>query len=127
MEGDSTGLDLALLDIDLVTAEDDRNVLTDSLQVSVPVWNVLVGNSRGNIEHDDTALALDVIAITQSTKLLLTGRIPDVEANSTKVCIEGEWVYLYTKRGNVLLLEFYDALFKRGFTAITISNSPPVM
>jgi hypothetical protein len=39
------------LDVDLVSAEDDRDVLTDSLEVSVPVGDVLVGDSRCDVEH----------------------------------------------------------------------------
>lgn len=34
MEGDRLGLDLALLDVDLVTAEDDGDVLTDTDEVT---------------------------------------------------------------------------------------------
>src|SRR5690348_16119550 len=34
VEGDSTGLDLALLDVDLVTAEDDGDVLANTLEVT---------------------------------------------------------------------------------------------
>ena len=34
MEGDGLGLDLALLDIDLVTAEDDRDVLADTGEIT---------------------------------------------------------------------------------------------
>lgn len=34
MEGDRLGLDLALLDVDLVTAEDDGDVLTDTDEVA---------------------------------------------------------------------------------------------
>ena len=56
MEGDTRSLDLSLLDIDLVTAQHNGDVFTDSLQVSVPVGDVLVGDSRRNIEHDDTTL-----------------------------------------------------------------------
>lgn len=51
----------------------------------MPVGNVLVGNAGGNIEHDDTALAVDVITITETAKLLLTGGIPDIELNLTEV------------------------------------------
>jgi hypothetical protein len=56
VEGDTGSLDLSLLDIDLVTAQHDRDVLTDSFQISVPVGDVLVGDSRCNVEHDDTTL-----------------------------------------------------------------------
>ena len=46
------------LDIDLVTAENDGDRLADSLEVSVPVGNVLVGDFGSDIEHDDTTLSL---------------------------------------------------------------------
>lgn len=45
----------------------------------MPVGDVLVGDTGGDIEHDDTALAVDVVAIAQTTKLLLTSGVPDVE------------------------------------------------
>lgn len=51
----------------------------------MPVGDVLVGDTRGDIEHDDTALAVDVVAITETTELLLTSRVPDVEGDLTKV------------------------------------------
>jgi hypothetical protein len=51
----------------------------------VPVGNVLVGDAGGNIEHDDTGLAVDVVAITETTELLLTGGIPDIELDVTQV------------------------------------------
>lgn len=54
----------------------------------MPVGNVLVGNTGSDIEHDDTALAVNVVAITQTTELLLTSGIPDIELNLTVIlCI----------------------------------------
>lgn len=53
--------------------------------LTVPVRNVLVGDTGGNIEHDDTALAVDVVTITETTELLLTGGIPDIEGDLTHV------------------------------------------
>ena len=55
--------------------------------LTVPVGNVLVGNPRGHIEHDDAALAVDIVTISQSSELLLAGSIPDVEYNRTKVLV----------------------------------------
>ena len=55
----------------------------------MPVGHVLVGDSGGDIEHDDTALALDVVAIAKTTELLLAGGVPDVEADRTEVGREG--------------------------------------
>ena len=51
----------------------------------MPVGNVLVGNSRSDVEHDDTALTVDVVSISQPTKLLLTSGIPNIELEFTKV------------------------------------------
>ena len=53
----------------------------------MPVGNVLVRDARGDIEHDDTALAVDVVTITETTKLLLAGGIPDVELDLAKVLV----------------------------------------
>lgn len=51
----------------------------------MPVGNVLVGDTGGNIEHDDTGLAVDVVTITETTELLLTGGIPDIKLNGSQV------------------------------------------
>lgn len=51
------------------------------LSRTVPVGDVLVGDTGGDIKHDDTALAVDVVTVTKTSKLLLTGGIPDIEAD----------------------------------------------
>ena len=51
----------------------------------MPVGYVLVGDTRSNIKHNNTALALDVIPVSETTKFLLTSGIPDVEADCAKV------------------------------------------
>jgi hypothetical protein len=51
----------------------------------MPVGNVLVGDSRCDIEHDNTALPIDIISITEATKLLLTSSIPDIELDLAQV------------------------------------------
>lgn len=105
MEGDSLGLDLSLLDIDLVTGQDDGNVLADTGQVTVPVGYVLVGDTGCDVEHDDTTLAVDVVPIAETTELLLSGSVPDVELNGAQVCAEAERVDFDTESCDVLLLE----------------------
>jgi hypothetical protein len=57
----------------------------------VPVGDVLVGDARCHVEHDDAALAVDVVAITKTTELLLTGRVPDVELDRSEVLISVNW------------------------------------
>ena len=127
VESDGLGLDLALLDVDLVAGQDNGNVLANADQVTVPVGDVLVGDARGDVEHNDTALAVDVVAVTETTELLLSSGVPDIELNLTKVLrvllvtgrvragrfVEGgnaygreaERVDLDTESGDVLLLE----------------------
>ena len=87
------------LHVDLVTAEDDRDVLANALEVTVPVGDVLVRDAGGDVEHDDTALALDVVAVTETTKLLLTRGIPNVEADRAEVGGERERVHFHTEGG----------------------------
>lgn len=65
----------------------------------MPVGDVLVGDTGGNVEHDDTALALDIVAVAKTTKFLLTGGIPDIEANSAEVGGKRERVDLDTESG----------------------------
>lgn len=55
------------------------------LQRTVPVGDVLVGDTGGDIEHDDTALAIDVVTIAETTELLLTGGIPHIELDLAEV------------------------------------------
>jgi hypothetical protein len=85
VEGDSLGLDFALLDVDLVAGEDDRDVLADAHQVAVPVGHVLVGDARGDVEHDDAALPVDVVTVAQPAELLLSCRVPNVELDRAEV------------------------------------------
>ena len=65
----------------------------------MPVGHVLVGNAGRHVEHDDTTLALDVVSITETTKFLLSGSIPHVEADVAKVGGELEGVDLNTEGG----------------------------
>ena len=55
------------------------HLISSRLRRTVPVGNVLVGNSRCDVKHDDTALSVDVIPISETTELLLTCGIPDIE------------------------------------------------
>jgi len=87
------------LNIDLVTTKDNGDVLTNPLQISVPVGNVLVGDSGSNIKHDDTTLSLDVVSISETTEFLLSSGIPNVEADGTEVGVESQWVNLDTEGG----------------------------
>lgn len=51
----------------------------------MPVGNVLVGDTGGDIEHDDTTLAVDVVSISQAAELFLASGIPDIELDRAQV------------------------------------------
>ena len=55
----------------------------------MPIRYILVRDSRGHVKHDNPTLALDVISIPEASKLLLTGGVPDVEDDVSKVGREG--------------------------------------
>ena len=77
VEHDGLGLDLPVLDVHLVAGQHDWDVLAHPDKVPVPVGDILVGDPAGHIKHDDGALALDVVSISQSAKLLLASSVPD--------------------------------------------------
>ena len=64
----------------------------------MPVGHVLVGDTGRHVEHDDTALSIDVVAITETAELLLAGGVPDIELDGSEVLIGffsilfGKWV-----------------------------------
>lgn len=51
----------------------------------MPVGDVLVRDTGGDIEHDDTTLAVDVVSISQTAELLLTSCVPYIELNRSQV------------------------------------------
>ena len=53
--------------------------------LTVPVGNILVGNSGCDIKHDDTALSIDVVSITKTAEFFLACSIPDIELDLSKV------------------------------------------
>jgi len=73
------------LDIDFVSTKDDGDVLANTFEVTMPVGNVFVGDAGSDVEHDDTALALNVVPIPKTAKLLLSSSVPYVEADRAKV------------------------------------------
>jgi hypothetical protein len=52
---------------------------------TMPVGNVLVGDSGCDVEHDDTALTVDVVAVSETTELFLSRSVPDIKEDLTEV------------------------------------------
>jgi hypothetical protein len=53
----------------------------------MPVRNVLVGDTRRDVKHDYTAMSVDIISITKTTKLFLAGSIPYIELDLAQVLL----------------------------------------
>ena len=123
VENNLLGLNFSILDINLVSDKNNWDVFTNSDEILVPLWDVLIGDSGADIEHDDTAVSSDVVTISKTTKLFLTGGIPNIEANLTLGGEELHWVDLNTEGSNVFLFEFSGkmSLDESGLSNTTIS------
>jgi len=124
VECDLLSLHLSVLDVDLVAAENDWDMLANANKITMPVGHVLVSKSRSDIKHDDGSLALDVVAIAKTTKLLLASGIPNVKNDGTTVSMEAERMNLYTKGSDVFLLKLAGqmALNEGGLSGTTITD-----
>ena len=63
VESDLLSFNLAVLNVDLVSYKHNWDALTNASQIFVPLGHVGVGNTRADIEHDDSTVAAN--AITQ--------------------------------------------------------------
>lgn len=124
MENDGFCFHFPILNIYFVSAQYDGYIFTDSHQIPVPVGHVLVGDARRDVEHDDGALALDVVAVAEAAELLLTRGVPDVEPDGSSVCVEHQGVHLDSQRRDVLLLELARqvSLDERGLAGASVSD-----
>ena len=59
MESDLLSLDFAIFHIDLVAYQADWDNIANTSEILVPLGDILIGDSRGDIEHDDAACRLD--------------------------------------------------------------------
>ena len=48
--------DFPVLNVHFITAEDYRNLIADPNHISVPIGHILVGDPRGHVKHNDSAL-----------------------------------------------------------------------
>lgn len=66
----------------LVSTRKENDV---SMRHTMPVGNVLVCDTRRHVEHDDAAVAVNIVTIAKTTELLLAGGIPDIELDGAQV------------------------------------------
>ena len=83
----------------------------------MPVWYILIGNSRSHIEHNDGTVSINakrkvdmsddvahktiglLIAITKTTKFFLSSRIPGIEADRAKIGVEKQGMDFNSQSG----------------------------
>jgi hypothetical protein len=56
--------------------------------LTVPIGDIFVGDARCDVEHDNAALAVDVVTISQSTELFLPCSVPDIELDLAEILFE---------------------------------------
>lgn len=124
VELDLLGLHLAVLDIDLVPAEHDRDVLAYTDDITMPSRHVTVGDLAEHIKHDHGALSVDIVPVTKSSKLLLSRGVPDIEDHLSEVGKECERVHFYSHGGDVspLVLSGEMSLHESGLSYQAIST-----
>ena len=98
VESDHLRLDLSLLDIHLVPAEHNWDAVADSREISVPGWHIFVREPTRHIEHDYRAVAVNVVAISEPTELLLTRGVPAEEPDLAPICIKVKRAHLFTAK-----------------------------
>lgn len=70
VKDDALSLNLAVFNIYFVATQDNGNVLTNTDQITMPVGYVLIGDSRGDIKHNDSTLSCGRSIITLNTETL---------------------------------------------------------
>ena len=113
---------LTVSHVHFIPAQHNRNVFAHARDVSVPRRHVLIRRSRRHVEHDNRALAVNVIPISQPAEFLLTGSIPAIESNRPAVGVKIERVHRHANRGEVFLLKLTSqvTLDERRFTCFYI-------
>lgn len=57
MENDGFGFHFSIFDIDLIATQNNRNILTHTDKISMPIWNVFICDTWRDIKHDNSAFA----------------------------------------------------------------------
>merc|ERR1719198_1514313 len=80
--------------------------------------------TRSHIKHDDRALTLNIITITQPTISLLTSCVPNIKYDRSQVGLELHRINLHTTGRNISLFEFtsHVASHERSLPYATISD-----
>jgi hypothetical protein len=105
VESDLVGLDFSVLDVGLVTNEANGNAWADLGEVLVPLVDISIGVSGGEVEHDDGTVGLDIVALSELSEFLLTSSVPNVKSDLSEIGVENDVGNLSTFGWDVWLLE----------------------
>ena len=124
VESDLAGLDFSFLLVHFVSNQNDWDVIANTGEILVPLGDILVGDSGGDIEHDDGCVCTNVVSLSESSKFFLSGGIPEGKLDGSKVGIEGDGTDFDSLGSNVFLFELAgDMSFDVGsFADSSISN-----
>jgi hypothetical protein len=124
VESNLPGLDFSVLLVDLVTHQNDWNVVADSGQVLVPLWHVLVCDSGGDIEHQNSSIGANVIPFSEPTELFLASSIPEGELDRAVIGVESNGTNFNTLSGDVFFFKLTSdvSLDKGSLTDTTVSD-----
>lgn len=124
MESNLSGFDFSVLLIDFVTDQDDGDVVADSGKVLVPLGNVFVGDSGGDVEHEDSSIGANVVSFSETSELLLSGGVPQGELDGAVVGVESDGADFNTLGGDVFLFKLSGnvSFDEGGFSDSTITD-----
>lgn len=124
VESDLSSLDFSVLTIDLVSNQNNGDVITDSGKILIPLRDIFIGNSGGDIEHDDGSMSSNIISFSESSEFFLSSSIPDIQFNSTSVSEESNIGNFDSLGSDIFLLELSSqmSLDESGLSDSTISD-----
>ena len=124
MESDLSGLDFSVFLIDLVTDQNDGNVVADSGEILVPFGDIFVGDSGGDVEHENGGIGSNVVALSEPSEFFLSSGIPKRKLDGAVIGVESDGADFNTLSGNVFFFELTsDVSFDEGgFSDTTVSD-----
>ena len=90
MENDLLGLHFPVSYVHFVPYQHHGDLVAHSHQVLVPLWYVFVSDPGSHVEHDHSALASNIVSVSQAAQLLLACSVSDVEFYGSPGSVEYE-------------------------------------
>mmetsp|Transcript_8369 Transcript_8369/g.9733 ORF Transcript_8369/g.9733 Transcript_8369/m.9733 type:complete len:241 (-) Transcript_8369:84-806(-) len=123
MEHNLFWFDGASFGIYFVTTQHHGNILHDAIEIPVPVGDVFVCDAGCDVEHNDCAGCADIVTITKTSELLLSGSVPAPEAEGSEACVEIEGGHRNAHGWFICLLEVSSHVTRdeSGFTSTAVT------